>query len=282
MKAGHEAPTALPAWKALVGHHRAIELLHLRTLFAEDSERGERLALEAAGLTLDYSKNLVTDETLGLLRDLAEASSLRGRIDAMFSGERINTSEDRAALHVALRAPRDASIVVEGRDVVPDVHAVLDRMVAFAEQVRSGAWRGHTDQRIRNVVNIGIGGSDLGPMMAYEALTHYSDRELHFGFVSNVDGSDFAETVRGLDPAETLFVICSKSFTTQETLANAHTARDWCLSALGDQAAVARHFVAVSTNAEAVAGFGIDTNLMFELWDWVGVAIPSRRPSGSH
>ncbi len=250
MKAGHEAPTALPAWEALVGHHRAIEKLQLRTLLAEDPERGERLALEAAGLYLDYSKNLATDETLRLLCDLAEASSLRSQIDAMFRGEKINTTEDRAVLHVALRAPRDASILVDGRDVVPDVHAVLDRMASFAERMRGGEWRGHTGKRIRNVVNVGIGGSDLGPMMAYEALAHYSDRELRFGFVSNVDSTDFAETVRGLDPAETLFVICSKTFTTQETLANAHTARKWCLAALGDEAAVARHFVAVSTNAE--------------------------------
>ena len=270
MKAGHEAPTALPAWEALVGHHRAIEKLQLRTLLAEDPERGERLALEAAGLYLDYSKNLATDETLRLLCDLAEASSLRSRIDAMFRGEKINTTEDRAVLHVALRAPRDASILVDGRDVVPDVHAVLDRMASFAEWVRGGQWCGHTGKRIRNVVNVGIGGSDLGPMMAYEALAHYSDRGLRFAFVSNVDGTDFAETVRGLDPAETLFVICSKTFTTLETLANARTARQWCLAALGDEAAVARHFVAVSTNVEEVTRFGIDTNLMFGFWDWVG------------
>ncbi len=270
MKASHEAPTALPAWEALVGHHRTIAKLHLRRLFAEDPERGERLAVEAAGLYLDYSKNLATDETLRLLCDLAEASSLRARIDAMFRGEKLNTIEDRAVLHVALRTPRDVAILVDGRDVMPDVHAVLDRMAAFAEQLRSGEWRGHTGKRIRNVVNVGIGGSDLGPMMAYEALVHYSDRELRFGFVSNVDGTDFAETVRELDPAETLFVICSKTFTTLETLANARTAREWCLAALRDEAAVARHFVAVSTNAEEVARFGIDTNLMFGFWDWVG------------
>ncbi len=270
MKASHEAPTALPAWEALVGHHRTMAKLQLRRLFAEDPERGERLAVEAAGLYLDYSKNLATDETLRLLCDLAEASSLRARIDAMFRGEKLNTIEDRAVLHVALRTPRDVAILVDGRDVMPDVHAVLDRMAAFAEQLRSGEWRGHTGKRIRNVVNVGIGGSDLGPMMAYEALAYYSDRELRFGFVSNVDGTDFAETVRELDPAETLFVICSKTFTTLETLANARTAREWCLAALRDEAAVARHFVAVSTNAEEVARFGIDTNLMFGFWDWVG------------
>ncbi len=270
MKASHEAPTALPAWEALVGHHRTMAKLQLRRLFAEDPERGERLAVEAAGLYLDYSKNLATDETLRLLCDLAEASSLRARIDAMFRGEKLNTIEDRAVLHVALRTPRDVAILVDGRDVMPDVHAVLDRMAAFAEQLRSGEWRGHTGKRIRNVVNVGIGGSDLGPMMAYEALAYYSDRELRFGFVSNVDGTDFAETVRELDPAETLFVICSKTFTTPETLANARTAREWCLAALGDEAALARHFVAVSTNAEEVALFGIDTNLMFGFWDWVG------------
>jgi glucose-6-phosphate isomerase len=222
------------------------------------------------GLHLDYAKNLVTDETLRLLLELAESVGLRARIDAMFRGERINTTENRAVLHVALRAPRDVSIWVDGKDVVPEVHAVLDRMAAFAERVRSGDWKGHTGRRVRNVVNLGIGGSDLGPAMACEALAHYTDRNLSFRFVSNIDGTDFAEATRDLDPAETLFVICSKTFTTLETLTNARTARQWCLDALGDEAAVERHFVAVSTNAEQVAGFGIDTANMFGFWDWVG------------
>jgi glucose-6-phosphate isomerase len=257
-------------WKKLAEHRRELEPLHLRALFGDDPERGERLALEAVGLYLDYSKNLITDETLALLVELAKAADLRARIDAMFRGERINVTENRAVLHVALRAPREASIVVDGEDVVPGVHAVLDRMAAFAERVRSGDWKGHTGRRIRNVVNIGIGGSDLGPMMAYEALRHYSERSLRFGFVSNIDGTDFAETVRDLDPAETLFVVCSKTFTTLETLTNARAAREWCLAALGDEAAVARHFVAVSTNGDEVSKFGIDTTNMFEFWDWVG------------
>jgi glucose-6-phosphate isomerase len=244
--------------------------VHLRTLFAEDPKRGERLSCEAAGLHLDYSKNRVTDETLRLLLELAESASLRARREAMFRGDKINASEGRAVLHVALRAPRGESIVVDGVDVVPGVHAVLDRMAAFSERVRSGAWKGHTGRPIRNVVSIGIGGSDLGPAMAYEALRHYSDRRLRVGFVSNVDGTDFAETTRELDPAETLFVVCSKTFTTLETLTNARTARAWLVGALGDEAAVARHFVAVSTNAAEVAKFGIDLGNMFEFWDWVG------------
>jgi glucose-6-phosphate isomerase len=262
--------TQRPEWKALAEHRRKIEGLHLRDLFHEDPERGERLALDAVGLYLDYSKNLVTDETLRLLFELALGAGLRERIDAMFRGEKINATEQRAVLHVALRAPRDAVIEVDGANVVPDVHGVLDEMVEFAERVRSGAWKGHTGKRIRNVVNIGIGGSDLGPVMAYEALRYYSDPSLRFGFVSNVDANDFAETVRDFDPAETLLIVCSKTFTTLETLANARTARQWCLSALTDEAAVAKHFVAVSTNAEEVAKFGIDTANMFGFWDWVG------------
>ena len=267
---GASSPTRNPAWKALAAHGREIEQRHLRELFAEDAGRGERLGLEAAGLYLDYSKNLVTDETLRLLLELAEGSGLRKRIAAMFRGEKINTTEGRAALHVALRAPRDASIVVDGEDVVPAVHAVLDRMAAFSERLRGGEWKGYTGRRIRNVVNIGIGGSDLGPMMATEALRHYSDRNLRFGFVSNVDGTDFAETVRDMDPEETLFVVCSKTFTTLETLTNARTARAWVLAALGDERAVAKHFAAVSTNAGEVTKFGIDSANMFEFWDWVG------------
>jgi glucose-6-phosphate isomerase len=264
------SPTERPEWKALEVHRSKLEGLHLRDLFADDPRRGERLAFEAVGLYLDYSKNLVTDETLGLLRALAERAQLRARIDAMFEGQKINTTEDRAVLHVALRAPRDATILVDGENVVPAVHAVLDRMADFCERVRSGEWKGHGGRRIRNVVNIGIGGSDLGPVMAYEALKHYSDRGLQVRFVSNIDGTDFAEKTRDLDPAETLFVVCSKTFTTLETLTNARTARDWCLAALGDESAVAKHFVAVSTNAKEVAKFGIDTANMFEFWDWVG------------
>ena len=244
--------------------------MHLRTLFAEDPGRGERFAVEAAGLYLDYSKNRITDETLVLLLELAQATGLRERIDAMFGGERINVTEGRPVLHVALRAPRGQSILVDGGDVVPDVHAVLDRMSSFADRVRSGEWKGYTGKRIRNVVNIGIGGSDLGPVMACEALRHYSDRSLNLGFVSNVDATDFAETTQGLDPAETLFIVSSKTFTTLETLKNAHTAREWCLDALKDEAAVASHFVAVSTNHEEVRRFGIDTDNMFGFWDWVG------------
>jgi len=259
------------AWKALGTHFETVRKLHLRTLFADDPQRGERMTAEAAGFYLDYSKNLVTDETLGLLLQLAEESGLRGRIDAMFSGEKINITEDRAVLHVALRAPKEASIAVDGENVVPGVHAVLDRMADFSRQVRSGAWKGYNGKRIVNVVNIGIGGSDLGPVMAYEALKHYSDRAMTFRFVSNVDGSDFAEAVRDLDPAETLFIAASKTFTTQETMTNAHAARDRVLAAFdGDIKSVARHFVAVSTNAEEVAKFGIDTANMFGFWDWVG------------
>ncbi len=258
------------AWKALEAHYREVRDLHLRQLFAEDPKRGERLTAEAAGLFLDYSKNRVTDETLVLLRRLAEESGLRDRIDAMFRGDKINVTEGRAVLHVALRAPRGESIVVDGEDVVPLVHAVLDKMADFAERVRGGAWTGHTGKRIRNVVNIGIGGSDLGPVMAYEALKHYSDRALTFRFVSNVDGTDFAEATRDLDPAETLFIVASKTFTTLETMTNARTARAWSLASLGDEAAVAKHFVAVSTNAQEVAKFGIDTANMFPFWDWVG------------
>jgi glucose-6-phosphate isomerase len=263
--------TELPAWTALTAHREAVGTVHLRELFAEDRNRGERMTLEAAGVHLDYSKNRVTDETLRLLFDLAEQSGLRARIDAMFRGERINVTEKRAALHVALRAPRDASILVDGENVVAQVHAVLDRMTGFSERVRSGEWLGHTGRRIRNVVNIGIGGSDLGPVMAYEALRRYSLRDLNFRFVSNVDGTDFAEAVRDLDATETLFVISSKTFTTLETMTNANTARTWALAALGgDERAVARHFVAVSTNANEVAKFGIDTDNMFGFWDWVG------------
>ena len=261
----------LPAWKALVGHHAAVRNLTLADLFAADAGRGTRLAAEAAGVFLDYSKNRVTDETLRLLLQLAAQSGLRPRIDAMFRGDPINVSEQRAVLHVALRAPRSASIVVDGRDVVPDVHDVQERMAAFADRVRGGDWKGHTGRRIRNVVNIGIGGSDLGPAMAYEALRFYSDRAMTFRFVSNVDATDFAEATRDLDAAETLFIVASKTFTTQETMTNAHTARDWVLRCLGgDVAAVARHFVAVSTSAARVSDFGIDTANMFGFWDWVG------------
>ncbi len=259
------------AWKALGADHEKVRDLHLRQLFADDPKRGERLTLEAVGLYLDYSKNRVTDETLRLLVQLAGECGLRARIDAMFRGEKINVTEDRAVLHVALRAPKGASIVVDGRNVVPDVHAVLEKMADFSNRVRSGAWKGHTGKRIRNVVNVGIGGSDLGPVMAYEALRHYSERSMTFRFVSNVDGNDFAESTRDLDPAETLFVISSKTFTTLETMTNAHTARDWALRGLGaDPKAVAKHFVAVSTNAEKVSEFGIDTANMFGFWDWVG------------
>jgi len=260
-----------PAWKALERHARTMRRVHLRTLFADDPARGERLCAEGAGLFLDYSKNRVTDETMRLLVGLAEEVLLRARIDAMFRGEKINVTEDRAVLHVALRAPRDTTILVDGKDVVPDVHAVLDRMAAFCERVRGGASRGHTGKRIRNVVNLGIGGSDLGPVMAYEALRHYSERSLTFRFVSNVDGTDFAEAVRDLDPAETLFVVSSKTFTTLETMTNAETARAWCLAGLGgDPRAVASHFVAVSTNAARVSAFGIDPANVFGFWDWVG------------
>jgi glucose-6-phosphate isomerase len=260
-----------PEWKALAAHHREVGGAHLRELFARDPDRGERMTLEAAGVFLDYSRNRATDETLSLLVGLAEARGLRERTEAMFRGERINVTEERAVLHVALRAPRESRITVDGEDVVPAVHAVLDRMADFADRVRRGAWKGHTGKRVRNVVNVGIGGSDLGPVMAFEALRHYSDRSLAFRFVSNVDGTDFAEAVLGLDPAETLFVISSKTFTTQETMTNARTAREWLLAGLGnDDQAVARHFVAVSTNAAEVGKFGIDTANMFGFWDWVG------------
>jgi len=258
------------AWRALQTHHATLRDVHLRTLFAEDPRRGERFALEAVGLYLDYSKHRITDETLRLLVALAEESGLRGRIDAMFRGDRINTTEGRAVLHVALRAPRERTLLLGGVDVVAKVHAVLDRMIAFAERMRSGAWRGHTGERIRNIVNLGIGGSDLGPVMAAEALRHYADRSLSLRFVSNVDPTDFAEATRDLEPAETLFIVASKTFTTLETMRNAHAARQWCLSRLADERAIAKHFVAVSTNAAEVARFGIDTRNMFEFWDWVG------------
>jgi glucose-6-phosphate isomerase len=269
--ASPEPLTSSRAWKALAAHHLELRDRHLRDLFASDPGRGERLAAEAAGLYLDYSKQRVTDDTLALLMRLAREGGLRERIDAMFRGERINVTEDRAVLHVALRMPRGASIVVDGVNVVDAVHEVLDRMAAFAERVRSGSWKGHTGQRIRNVVNIGIGGSDLGPVMAYEALRHYSDRGLTFRFVSNIDGTDLAEATRDLVPAETLFIVSSKTFTTQETMTNAHSARAWLLGGLGGEAgAVAKHFVAVSTNAPKVAEFGIEPANMFGFWDWVG------------
>lgn len=262
--------TRRPEWAALVEHYQQVKEVHLRQLFAEDPKRGERLSVEAVGLYLDYSKHRITDETIRLLVQLAEACRLRNRIDAMFRGDRINVTEDRAVLHVALRAPRGQSMMIDGEDVVPQVHAVLHRMADFASQVRSGAWRGHTGKRIRNVINIGIGGSDLGPLMAYEALRAYSARDLGFRFVSNVDGTDFAEATRDLDPEETLFIIASKTFTTLETMTNAHTARDWSLRALGDEKAIAKHFVAVSTNAKEVERFGINPANMFGFWDWVG------------
>ncbi len=260
-----------PAWSALSEHHRAVADRHLRQLFAEDPRRAERFSAEGVGLFLDYSKNRITEETVRLLLQLAAECGLRERIEAMFGGQKINATEHRAVLHVALRAPRGASILVDGKNVVPEVHAVLDRMAAFAERVRSGAWRGHTGQRIRNVINIGIGGSDLGPVMAYEALRHYSERALCVRFVSNVDGADFLEATEGLDPAETLFIVSSKTFTTLETMTNAQSARDWLVRGLGaDVKAVAKHFVAVSTNAQKVGEFGIDTDNMFGFWDWVG------------
>jgi glucose-6-phosphate isomerase len=266
-----EPLTKRKAWKALETHYKQIRELHLRNLFADDPKRGERMTVDAAGLFLDYSKNRITDETVKLLIQLAEESGLRSRIDAMFRGEKINTTENRAVLHVALRAPQGASIVVDGQDVVPEVHAVLDKMAGFSNRVRSGEWQGHTGKRIRNVINIGIGGSDLGPVMAYEALKHYSERAMTFRFVSNVDGTDFAEAVRDLDPLETLFIVSSKTFTTLETMTNAHSARAWSVGGLGgDEKSVAKHFVAVSTNAAEVAKFGIDTANMFGFWDWVG------------
>src|SRR5436190_10864353 len=261
MKTSIKPLTKRPAWKALAAHCKKSRALHLRKLFSADPKRGERMTAEAVDLFLDYSKNRVTAQTLKLLLRLAEESGLRTRIDAMFRGEKINVTEKRAVLHVALRAPHGVSSLVDGRNVVPDVHAVLDKMADFSERVRSGAWKGHTGKRIRNVINIGIGGSDLGPVMAYEALKHYSERSLTFRFVSNVDGTDFAEAVHDLDPSETLFIVSSKTFTTLETMTNAQTARQWLLAGLnGAEAAIAKHFVAVSTNAREVAKFGIDTD----------------------
>jgi len=262
--------TERPAWKALQSHFQQIRNTHLRKMFADDPKRGERMAVEAEGLYLDYSKNRITDETIRLLLNLAEESGLRPKIDAMFRGEKINITEDRAVLHLALRAPRRLSIVVDLENVVEKVHEVLDRMAEFSYRVRSGDWKGFTGKRIRNVVNIGIGGSDLGPVMAYEALKHYSQRDLTFRFVSNVDGTDFVEAVRDLDPEETLFIVASKTFTTLETMTNAQSAREWALAKLKDQKAIAKHFVAVSTNAAEVTKFGIDTANMFGFWDWVG------------
>jgi glucose-6-phosphate isomerase len=263
--------TQRAAWKSLEMHYEKIRNISLRSLFSDDPERAARFTIEAAGLFLDYSKNRITGETRKLLLQLAQESGLRERMDAMFRGEKINVTEKRAVLHVALRAPKGEAILVDGEDVVPAVHAVLDKMAAFSERIRSGAWKGHTGKRIRNVINVGIGGSDLGPVMAYEALKHYSDRSLVFRFVSNVDGTDFAEAVIDLDPAETLFIISSKTFTTLETMTNAHSARDWALAGLkGDETAIAKHFVAVSTNTAEVTKFGIDTANMFGFWDWVG------------
>jgi glucose-6-phosphate isomerase len=270
-RSGARQAVDCPAWKALEAHTEQIRPTHLRDLFAQDPDRGDRLTAEALGIYLDYSKSRITDTTLALLLQLAAESGLRARIDAMFRGDRINVTEDRAVLHVALRAPRSASIVVDGQNVVPQVHAVLDRMADFCRRVRSGEWKGHTGKRIRAIVNIGIGGSDLGPVMAYEALRHYSNRALGFRFVSNIDGTDFAEAVADLDASETLFIVSSKTFTTLETMTNARTARAWSIAGLGgEEQSVARHFVAVSTNAAGVAGFGIDTANMFEFWDWVG------------
>src|SRR3974390_89287 len=258
-------------WRALQDHHAAMRGSHLKKLFADDPARGERMNAEAANVYLDYSKNCICDKTLKLLIELAEQSGLRARIDAMFRGDKINVTENRAVLHVALRAPKGSSILVDGKNVVPDVHAVLDKMADFANRVRSGLWKGHTGKRIRNVVNIGIGGSDLGPVMAYEALKFYSDRPMIFRFVSNVDGTDFVEATPHLEPSETLFIVSSKTFTTLETMTNAQSARDWSLGGLGgDAKAVAKHFVAVSTNAGKVAEFGIDPTKMFQFWDWVG------------
>jgi glucose-6-phosphate isomerase len=271
MKTKITSLTKRPAWKALTSHHQKIQGLHLRKLFAADPKRGERMTAEAVGLFLDYSKNRISHETLALLIQLADETGLRARINAMFDGEKINITENRAVLHTALRAPKGATILVDGKNVVPEVHAVLDKLEAFSKRVRSGEWKGFTGKRIKNVVNIGIGGSDLGPVMAYEALKHYSDRSLNFRFVSNVDGIDFMEATHDLDPAETLFIISSKTFTTLETMTNAQSARDWTLKGLGDDVkAVAKHFVAVSTNAEKVSAFGIDTANMFGFWDWVG------------
>jgi len=271
MATSEQTTGARQSWKALESHYQNVSKLHLRELFKTDPQRGERMTVKAVGLYLDYSKNRVTDETLKLLLQLAENAGLQSRIEAMFGGEKINLTEKRAVLHTALRAPKDTSIVVDGENVVPKVHAVLDKMARFADRVRNGTWKGHTGKRIRNVVNIGIGGSDLGPVMAYEALKAYTDRNMTFRFVSNIDGTDFAEAVRDLDPAETLFIVSSKTFTTLETMTNAHTARAWSLAGLGgDESSVAKHFVAVSTNAKEVSKFGIDTANMFEFWDWVG------------
>jgi glucose-6-phosphate isomerase len=271
MKSTIKPLTQRPAWKALTAHHKKIQKLHLRELFAADPKRGKRMTVEAAGLYLDYSKNRITDQTLNLLVQLAKESNLSGRITAMFNGEKINLTENRAVLHVALRAPKGTTIIVDGKNVLPGVHAVLDKMADFCDRIRSGEWKGHTGKRIKNVINIGIGGSDLGPVMAYEALKHYSDPSLTFRFVSNVDGIDLVEATRDLDPAETLFIVSSKTFTTLETMTNAQSARDWLIKGLGgDTKAVARHFAAVSTNAEKVSAFGIDTLNMFDFWDWVG------------
>jgi glucose-6-phosphate isomerase len=270
MAASVKPLTEPKAWQSLAQHYSQIRNVHLRQLFADDSNRGERFTTQAVGIFLDYSKNRITDETLKLLLELAEEAGLRERIDAMFRGDKINITENRAVLHVALRAPRDEKIFVDGKDVVLEVHAVLDKMSAFCDRVRSGDWKGHTGKAIKNVINIGIGGSDLGPVMAYEALKHYSRRDMTFRFVSNVDGTDFAEAVQDLNADETMFIISSKTFTTLETMTNAHTARDWALKQLGDEKAIAKHFVAVSTNAEGVAKFGIDTANMFGFWDWVG------------
>jgi glucose-6-phosphate isomerase len=269
------------AWKALEAHSLANRDLQLRELFAQDPKRGERFTVEAAGIYLDYSKNRITDETIRLLLELAKESGLRSHIDAMFRGEKINVTENRAVLHVALRAPKEKKILADGVDVVPLVHDVLDKMADFSNRVRSGDWKGYTGKPIRNVINIGIGGSDLGPVMAYEALRHYSQRDLNFRFVSNVDGTDFAEATRDLDAEETLFIISSKTFTTLETMTNAHSARVWALESLKHSAAIARHFVAVSTNVEEVEKFGIDTAKMFEFWDWWVEGIPWTRRSGS-
>jgi glucose-6-phosphate isomerase len=271
MKSNLKPLTQRSAWKALATHHKQIQKTHLRKLFADDPKRGPKFSIEAAGLFLDYSKNRITDKTLKLLLQLADESGLRAKIDAMFSGEKINITENRAVLHTALRAPRNATILVDGKNVVPEVHAVLDKLAAFSKRIRSGEWKGFTGKSIKNIINVGIGGSDLGPVMAYEALKHYSQRDLVFRFVSNVDGIDFVEATRDLDPAETLFIISSKTFTTLETMTNAQSARDWLLKGLGgNKAAVAKHFVAVSTNAEKVSAFGIDTANMFGFWDWVG------------
>ncbi len=271
MTTKHASLTSCTSWKNLQSHAANVHDVHLRELFAEDQTRGERFAIEAMGLYFDYSKNRITDETLTLLLKLAEETDLRSKIDAMFRGDRINLTEDRSVLHVALRSPAGSTILVDGENVVPQVHAVLDKMAEFTNRIHSGAWKGHTGKRIRNIVNIGIGGSDLGPVMAYEALKSYSERSLNFLFVSNVDDSDLAEAIRNLNPEETLFIVASKTFTTQETMTNAQSARDWLLAGLGsDDSAVAKHFVALSTNAAKVAAFGIDTSNMFEFWDWVG------------